>query len=135
MKQELNRVSKYNPYPEVPHLKTPTLVQTVSVLNLNVVGVTIAHKFVVIAAAVNILVLWYDKNSRVSLFLELSSIYLPNLDQIGWVRVKCWAEMYFVGSNLVDFGLLTRAYHLGFWEEKKRKNSCVLTTYTTINAQ
>ena len=45
MKQELNRVSKYNPDPEVSHLKTPTLVQTVSVLNLKVIDVTIGQNF------------------------------------------------------------------------------------------
>ena len=58
-------------------------------------------------------------NSCANLFVGSRSMFLPKFVQIWWTRSKCWRKMWFVGSNLVDFGHLNPGSHLGFcdkWE-------------------
>jgi hypothetical protein len=53
-------------------------------------------------------------NSWANLFLWSRSLFMPNFVQIWWTRSKCRAKIWFLGSNLVDFGHLTSGGHLGF---------------------
>ena len=59
------------------------------------------------------------KNAYSSLWVRSSSMSVPNFVKIRWTGRICWAKMWFVGSNLVDFWSLTFGDHFEFWEMSK----------------
>ena len=58
-------------------------------------------------------------NSCANLFVWSRSLFMPNFVQIRWTGSKCLSKMWFVESNLVDFGPLTSGGHLGFCDKWK----------------
>ena len=54
------------------------------------------------------------KNAYSSLWVRSSSMSVPNFVKIRWTGRICWAKMWFVGSNLVNFWTLTFSDHLEF---------------------
>ena len=60
---------------------------------------------------------------------------MPNFIQIWWTRSKSRAEMWFVESNLADFGPMTAGGHLGFWEKSKLFHGLVLMVKDHVHAR